>query len=79
MGRVSKQRFSFSEVMRSKHSNQDVYERLSPDDLKQAAVVEATFLYDAAMRDERIPRKPMLFSEKHVDLKTTDPDAQSAK
>ena len=29
---------------RSLHSNQDVYERLSPNDLKQAAVVEAIFL-----------------------------------
>jgi carboxypeptidase Q len=64
---------------RSVHSNQDVYERLSPDDLKQAAVVEATFLYNAAMRDEMIPRKPMPFSEKPVDLKITPPDAQSAK
>lgn len=61
---------------RSEHSNQDVYERLSPDDLKQAAVVEATFLYDAAMRDEMMPRGPMPFSEKLVDLKIIDPDAQ---
>lgn len=64
---------------RSVHSNQDVYERLSPDDLKQAAVVEATFLYDAAMRDEMIPRKPMPFSEKPMELKISDPDAQPAK
>jgi carboxypeptidase Q len=64
---------------RSVHSNQDLYERLSPDDLKQAAVVEATFLYDAAMRDEMIPRRPMPFSEKPAGLKVTDPDAQPAK
>jgi carboxypeptidase Q len=64
---------------RSVHSNQDVYERLSPDDLKQAAVVEATFLYNAAMRDEMIPRKPMPFSEKPRDLRITDPDAQAGK
>jgi carboxypeptidase Q len=43
---------------RSLHSNLDVYERLSPDDLKQAAVVEATFLYNAAMRDEMIRASP---------------------
>jgi len=36
---------------RSVHTNQDTYERLLPEDLKQAAAVEATFLYDAAMRD----------------------------
>ena len=44
---------------RSLHSNQDVYERLSPSDLKQAAVVEAVFLYNAAMRDQMLPRKPL--------------------
>lgn len=44
---------------RSVHTNQDTYERLSPDDLKQAAVVEATFVYDAAMRDRMLPRKPI--------------------
>jgi Zn-dependent M28 family amino/carboxypeptidase len=47
------------------HTNQDTYERLSPKDLKQAAIVEATFLYDAAMRDEMLPRKPIPFSQKH--------------
>jgi carboxypeptidase Q len=64
---------------RSVHSNQDVYERLSLDDLKQAAVVEATFLYNAAMREAMIPRTPKPFSEKLVDVKITDPDAQPAK
>jgi len=49
---------------RSVHTNQDTYERLSPEDLKQAAVVEATFLYDAAIRDEMLPRKPIPFSQK---------------
>jgi hypothetical protein len=44
---------------RSLHSNQDVYERLSPSNLKQAAVVEAIFLYNTAMRDQMLPRKPL--------------------
>jgi carboxypeptidase Q len=44
---------------RSLHSNQDVYERLSPSDLKQAAVVEAIFVYNTAMRDQMLPRKPL--------------------
>jgi carboxypeptidase Q len=44
---------------RSLHSNQDVYERLSPTDLKQAAVVEAIFVYNTAMRDQMLPRKPL--------------------
>ena len=44
---------------RTHHSNQDVYDRIQPDDLKQAAVVLATFAYQAAMSDEKLPRKPM--------------------
>src|SRR5580693_4757678 len=44
---------------RSLHSNQDVYERLSPSDLKQAAVVEAVFIYNTAMRQQMLPRKPL--------------------
>jgi carboxypeptidase Q len=44
---------------RSLHSNQDVYERLSASDLKQAAVVEAVFLYNTAMREQMLPRKPL--------------------
>jgi carboxypeptidase Q len=44
---------------RSLHSNQDVYERLSATDLKQAAVVEAIFVYNTAMRDQMLPRKPL--------------------
>ncbi|MGB9431629.1 MAG: M20/M25/M40 family metallo-hydrolase [Candidatus Acidiferrum sp.] len=43
---------------RTHHSNMDTYERLQPDDLAQAAFVEATFVYDAAMRDQMLPRKP---------------------
>jgi carboxypeptidase Q len=44
---------------RTHHSNQDVYERLQPGDLKQAAVIEAIFVYNAAMRDQMMPRKPL--------------------
>ena len=44
---------------RTHHSNQDVYERLQPGDLRQAAVVEAIFVYNAAMRDQMLPRKPL--------------------
>ncbi len=42
---------------RTHHSNQDVYDRVQIDDLKQASVIMATFLYNAAMRDEKLPRK----------------------
>jgi len=44
---------------RTHHSNMDVYDRLQPDDLKQAAVIVASFVYDAAQRDQMLPRKPI--------------------
>ncbi|HTB98228.1 MAG TPA: M20/M25/M40 family metallo-hydrolase [Terracidiphilus sp.] len=44
---------------RTHHSNEDVYERLQPADLKQIATVEAIFVYNAAMRDQMLPRKPL--------------------
>jgi carboxypeptidase Q len=44
---------------RTHHSNMDVYDRLQPDDLKQIAVIVASFVYDAAMRDQMLPRKPI--------------------
>ena len=44
---------------RTHHSNMDVYDRLQPDDLKQAAVIVASFVYEAAMRDQMFPRKPI--------------------
>ncbi len=43
---------------RTHHSNEDVFDRIQPDDLKQAAVVMAAFVYNAAMLDEKLPRKP---------------------
>jgi carboxypeptidase Q len=44
---------------RTHHSNEDVYERLQAGDLKQIATVEAIFLYNAAQRDQMMPRKPL--------------------
>lgn len=44
---------------RTHHSNMDLYDRLQPDDLKQMAVIVAGFVYDAAMRDQMLPRKPI--------------------
>ena len=44
---------------RTHHSNMDVYDRLQPDDLKQMAVIVAGFVYDAAQRDQMLPRKPL--------------------
>jgi carboxypeptidase Q len=44
---------------RTHHSNLDVYEEAPADDMKQMSVVLASFVYDAAMRDEMLPRKPL--------------------
>jgi carboxypeptidase Q len=44
---------------RTHHSNMDTYEHLQSGDLKQAATVEAIFVYNAAMRDQMLPRKPL--------------------
>jgi hypothetical protein len=43
---------------RTHHSNQDVFDRVQLDDLKQAATIMAAFLYNAATRDDKLPRKP---------------------
>jgi carboxypeptidase Q len=44
---------------RTHHSNMDTYDHLVPGDLKQAATIVAAFVYDAAMRDEKLPRKDL--------------------
>jgi carboxypeptidase Q len=44
---------------RTHHSNQDVFDRVQGDDMKQAATIMAAFVYNAAMRDEKLPRKPI--------------------
>jgi carboxypeptidase Q len=53
---------------RTHHSNMDTYERLQPEDLAQAALVEAIFVYNAAMRDQMLPRKPLPHPELEKDL-----------
>ena len=42
---------------RTHHSNQDNYDRLQADDMKQAATIMAAFIYQSAMMDEKMPRK----------------------
>ena len=44
---------------RTHHSNMDVYDRLQPEDLKQMAVIVASFVYMAAQRDQMFPPKPI--------------------
>jgi hypothetical protein len=38
------------------HTNMDVYDRVVANDLKQASVILAAFVYNAAMRNEKLPR-----------------------
>ena len=42
---------------RTHHSNQDTFDRIQEDDLKQAATIIAAFAYQTAMMDEKLPRK----------------------
>ena len=44
---------------RTHHSNMDFVDRVQPDDARQMAVIAAVFAYNTAMRDERLPRKPL--------------------
>jgi len=67
---------------RTHHSNMDVYERLQAEDLAQAATVEAIFVYNTAMRDQMLPRKPMphpeLKEQQTSPLKNVMPGAEKA-
>ena len=51
---------------RTHHSNMDTYDHLSIDDLKQAAVIMAAFVYNTAMRNDMLPRKPLPKAERFV-------------
>jgi carboxypeptidase Q len=42
---------------RTHHSNQDNYDRIQAEDMKQASTIMAAFVYQTAMMDEKIPRK----------------------
>ena len=44
---------------RTHHTNMDTYDHLVPQDLKQAATIIASFVYNTAQRDEKIPRKDL--------------------
>jgi carboxypeptidase Q len=44
---------------RTHHSNMDFYDRVQRDDMIQQATVIAVFAYNAAMREEKLPRKAL--------------------
>jgi hypothetical protein len=51
---------------RTHHSNQDNYDHLVMDDMEQAALILAGFVYNTAMRPEMLPRKPLPKPEKFI-------------
>jgi hypothetical protein len=51
---------------RTHHSNQDVFDRIQADDMKQMSIILAMFVYQTAMNDEKIPRKPGNWTVKEV-------------
>jgi len=46
-------------LTRTHHSYMDTYDHLEIDDLKKSAVIVASFVYHTAMREAKIPRKPL--------------------
>ena len=44
---------------RTHHSNMDVYDRIQQADMEQMAVIEAAFVYNAATRPDKLPRKEL--------------------
>jgi carboxypeptidase Q len=66
---------------RTHHSTMDTYERLQREDLMQASAVVASFVYNAAMRDQMFPRKPLAKSDIPVAAvaKTEEPAAKVGK
>ncbi len=64
---------------RTHHSNLDTVEHIHEDDLKQAAVVEAIFLYNTSEREAMMPRKafphPELNQDRDQPLKNLFPAA----
>lgn len=44
---------------RTHHTSQDNFDRIQADDLKQASTIMAAFVYQTAMMDGKLPRKPL--------------------
>lgn len=64
---------------RTHHSNMDVYDHAQREDLIQASIIMASFLYNAAMRDAMLPRKPLLVEVKHEAAPAAAPEAKPGK
>ena len=42
------------------HTNLDDYDHLAIEDLKQSAIIIASFVYQASIRQDMLPRKPLI-------------------
>ena len=62
---------------RTHHSNMDVWERLQAGDMMKNAVIVASFVYHAANREARLPRKPLPGPMPPAGSQPTSPAAQS--
>ena len=58
---------------RTHHSNMDTYERVQPNDMMRNAVIVASFAYNAANRDEKLPRKPLPKAQPAAGRSTSQP------
>ena len=58
---------------RTHHSNMDTFDRVQRDDMVQQATVIAVFAYDAAMRNEQLPRKALPAPHKGRGTETPQP------
>ncbi|HEY6547145.1 MAG TPA: M28 family peptidase, partial [Vicinamibacteria bacterium] len=47
------------EIFGTHHTNMDTYDRLQREDLMQASVIMAAFVWNAANREALLPRKPL--------------------
>jgi len=65
-------------MTRTHHSNLDVRDNIVVEDLMQASAIVANFVWHTAMREERIPRKPMQKPEKKEEVKEKKPAAASS-
>ncbi|MFK7736111.1 MAG: M20/M25/M40 family metallo-hydrolase [Pirellulaceae bacterium] len=61
---------------RTHHSSMDVFDRIQEEDVKQASTIMATFVYQTAMRDEKLPRKPMRGEVIKVEQTDVEPSAE---
>jgi Zn-dependent M28 family amino/carboxypeptidase len=55
---------------RTHHSNMDNWDHLVAEDLKQAATVIASMVWQTAQRNEKLPRKPMNLDTPATDVKS---------